>query len=112
MEFISLPDPPVPFFSQRVSLDDQDYTLNLEWSMRNGWYLGIKDANDEVICYPRKLVVQWDFLRNITDDRAPPGVLLLIDMSATYTEPDYNSLDKRTKLAYIPFAEAVAEGWR
>lgn len=112
MEFISLPNPPVPSLKQRVTLDDQDFNLTFEWSMRSGWYLGMTDANEEVIFYPRKLVVDSDFLKPITSDRAPSGVLILIDMTGLHQEAGYDDLGQRTKLAYVPFAEAVTEGWR
>lgn len=109
MDFIQLPNPPVPFYSQRVTLDGADYTLNFEWVMRDGWYMGMADANDEVIFYPKKMVVNWNFLRTITDDRKPPGMLKLIDQATDEdgraTRAGYFDLDQRCVLVYVPAAE-------
>lgn len=111
MDFIQLPSPPVPFYSQRVTLDGADYTLSFEWNMRDGWYMGMSDANDEVIFAPRKMVVNWNFLRNVTDDRKPPGALVLMDQTTDEdgraTRPGYLDLDQRCVLFYLTASEAA-----
>lgn len=106
MDFIQLPYPPVPFYSQRVTLDGADYTLKFEWNMRNGWFMGLSDASEEVIFEPKKLVVDWDLLRNVTDERKPPGALVLFDSSYQGLDPGYEELDQRCVLTYIPLAQA------
>ncbi len=109
MEFIQLPSPPLPFYSQRVTLDGADYTLNFEWSMRGGWLMGMADANDEIIFYPKKMSVNWNFLRNVTDARKPPGMLKLIDQATDAdgraTKAGYQDLDQRCVLVYLTAVE-------
>lgn len=109
MEFIPLANPPVPFYRLRTSLDGVDYILRLEWSQRDGWYLGISDELDEPITSPHRLVVGADLLDGVVDERRPPGMLMLLDMSGTGTEAGYLDLDERCLLAYYPLAEVEEE---
>lgn len=113
MDFIQLPTPPKPFYSQRVTLDGADFTLTFEWNMRSGWYLSMADANDEVIFSGTKLVVNWNLLRTVTDERKPPGMLKLIDtatddITGEAADPGYYDLDQRCKLIYLS-ADELAE---
>jgi hypothetical protein len=104
MIFIDIPKD-TPFSVRRIELEGQDYYLTLEWSMRSGWYLGLADSSNVPIFAPRKLVADWDLLASCTDDRRPPGALLVIDMTGAGTDPLYDTLGEQHKLAYFTEAE-------
>jgi hypothetical protein len=105
MDFIPLPETPRPFFTFRKDLDGADYFFKVEWNQRSGWYLGLSDAEGEVIFSPKKLAVNWNLLRTVTDDRRPPGMLKLLDLSEQNLECGYNDLGQRCVLVYVPLAE-------
>lgn len=97
---LSLPKPAVPFYSVRATLDGADFYLDFEWSMRFGWFMGMRDATGSTIFSPRRLVVNRDLLKGQTDARKPPGALLLVDSTGLRKEPGYEDLDVRHFLVY------------
>jgi hypothetical protein len=105
MEMIPLANPPEPLYQLRTALDGVDYILRLEYNMRDGWYLGISDELGEPITSPHRLVVGFDLLDGVVDERRPPGMLMLLDMSDSGTEAGYEDLDARCLLTYYPLAE-------
>lgn len=108
MEFISLPSPPVPSYTQRVPLDGADYLIEIRWNQRDGWYIGLSDAAGDRIASPRKMVNQWDLLAGVVDERKPPGKLVLFDSTGELDDPGYEDLDQRHFLCYITLAEVDA----
>lgn len=105
MDFLPVLETPKPFYEFIVDLDGSDYLIRLEWNQRSGWYLGLSDAEASPIFSPRKLVVDTNLLRTITDDRRPLGMLKLLDMSDQHLECGYEDLGQRCLLVYIPLAE-------
>jgi hypothetical protein len=108
MPFLSLPETPVPFSTQKAELDGVSYLVKIEWNMRSGWYLGLSDAAGNVIFQPKKLVADWDILRSVTDSRRPPGKLALIDISGRGLEATYDGLGSTHKIAYLSLEEIAA----
>lgn len=104
-EFIDIPNPIEPSFRQRVTLDGADYQLDFEWNMRAGWFFAVSDADNVRITSPRQLVVQWDLMTGVVDDRKPPGKLGCFDLSGQYLDPGYEDLGTRCVVIYIPLAE-------
>ncbi len=94
-----------PFHSLKVELDGTNYILVLEWNMRSGWYLGLKDAAGDTIFDPKKLVEGSDILRGQTDPRCPPGKLAVIDGSGLGTRPGYESFESSHYLVYLSLDE-------
>lgn len=104
---IRIPDPTRPFFSQRVTLDGTDYVLRLEWNMRHGWEWSLYDANEDPIALGRKLVVAWPLLLGLTDERTPPGNLIVYDTTGKNDYPGLNDLGARHRLIYLTAAETT-----
>jgi hypothetical protein len=102
-----------PFFSQRHTLDGQDYLLTFEWNSRSGWYLGLSQGST-VLFYPRKLVVDQDLLQHCRANAlCPPGNLFAYDMSGLGRDPGFedlvsgssaSDLQGRVILSYAPVA--------
>lgn len=108
MDFFRAPKPAVPFFSQRVVLDGVEYILDIEWNQRKGWFFSLADAaTEEPLITGKRMVVDWPLLYGCTDERKPPGVLMLIDASGQSRSAGYDDLDERCLIAYIPYDEAV-----
>lgn len=106
-----------PFYTQKVTLDGKEYTFRFEWNQRNGWFLGLEDA-DGVIFDPRKIVIGWDLLRPVRwNTRAPQGALLALDRTGELDRIGYSDMstsfdanDGPVLLAYITEAERAAFG--
>jgi hypothetical protein len=78
-----------PFFTQRNTLSDQDYTLRFEWNSRSGWYLGLAQGND-VLFHPRKIVVNQDLLQHCRHlASCPPGALWVYDITEQELDPGF-----------------------
>lgn len=92
-----------PLFTQRVTLDGQEYTIRLDWNGREGrWYLDVGDVDEAWIVTGIKLVADWPLLRRCADSRKPPGDLLAVDMSGAGEPPNLPQLGRSVKLIYFP----------
>jgi hypothetical protein len=105
----------LPRVRQGQTLDGVDYFVVLEWNMRNGWFIGLNDANDTPIWQPARLVVDVDFCARARHDaRCPPGVLTAFDVTGNSGDPGYldlvsgsseNDLQGRVAITYWTLAE-------
>jgi len=104
------------FFDARATLDDREYTLQFQWNQRDGWYLGMLDANGNTLFSPRKLVLDWDILRSLRwNDAVPQGSLIAVDLESSGVKPGYLELatslssdDGRVLVVYFTEAERLA----
>lgn len=98
-----------PFYTQRLRLDDRDYTFSFVWSQREErWYLGIYDEEDVLIKAGIKILANWPMLRWIKfDPRTPPGELMAFDLTIDGSPPGYDELGvgKRVDLTYFAVNE-------
>jgi hypothetical protein len=93
------------FQTLKVTLEGSVYYLRLEWNMRHGWYLGIQDSSQSVIFHPRRLVADYDFLGAVSDNRRPPGKLVLADTTGQGMDPTFESLGREHVLYYVESSE-------
>lgn len=100
-----------PFQTLKVALDGVNYIARLEWNMRSGWYLGLSDAAGDPIFSPKKLVIDRDLLRSVTDERRPPGKLYLFDLALGGEEEcSYEGLGLTHAIVYLSEDELEAFG--
>lgn len=89
-----------PAFSQRNKLGDVVYELEFRWSMRDGWYFGMRDATGAPLFQLRRLTVNTDLLAACRhDERCPVGTLIAIDLQGTNAAPGYEDLVSGPSLA-------------
>ncbi len=101
MEAIQTPSG-AAFWTQRVVLDGRAFYLRGEWNQRLGrWFLGLSDQDELVVSSPRKVVADFDLLRQCSDDRRPGGALIAIDTSGEGVDPDFDDLGVRVQLVYV-----------
>jgi len=97
-------------FALRVTLDDRDYTLSLEWSQREAkWYLALADQDENPILRGIKVVADYPLLTLAKwDARCPPGQLIANDTSGQGLDPgfaDMTGASPRVVLTYVTGAE-------
>lgn len=94
----------VPLYTERVTLDGQEYLFRFNWNGREGrWYLDLGDVSENWIVVGIKIVCNWPLFRRQVDSRMPPGVLLAVDYSNLGGEPpSLPDLGRRVKLIYFP----------
>lgn len=108
MESIQTPSD-VAFWTQRVVLDGRTFHLRGEWNQRaSAWFLGLSDQDETVIFSPRKVVADFDLLRQCSDDRRPGGALMAVDTSGEGADPAFGDLGDRVQLVYVS-ADELAE---
>lgn len=108
MEAIQTPTD-VAFWTQRVVLDGRTFYLRAEWNQREGhWYIGLSDQDEEIIFSPRKVVADFDLLRQCSDDRRPGGALLAVDTSGAGLDPAFADLGDRVLLTYVSADELAS----
>lgn len=93
-----------PLYTERVTLDGQEYVLKLDWNDReNRWYLSIYAIDLTPLATGIKVVANWPLLRRFTNAGIPPGVLVATDLSPMGGEsPTYSELGARVRLTYFP----------
>jgi hypothetical protein len=102
-------DPERPHYTQRTSLDGRTYLLELRWNGRQArWFLDLYTANGSVIRTGILIRVNWPLLRLVTDERAPPGVLMAIDRSGALKDPGLTELGSRVELLYFDESEGLS----
>ncbi len=98
-----------PLFTQRITLDGQEYILRFDWNGREGrWYLDIGDVDENWIVTGLKIVANWPLTRRCVDIRKPPGDLYAVDFSSQRGEPPIlPELGRRVRLLYFPLDPAA-----
>jgi hypothetical protein len=98
-----------PYFTVRVTLDAQEYTLGFKWNQRSEkWYLSIADAEGTQILAPVKLVADWPINLLAIGEGAPPGWLLWRDDTGNGLDPHLDDLATRGSLIYLAEADLAA----
>jgi hypothetical protein len=101
--------PDDPFSTQRTTLDGVEYAFRFLWNTREGhWYMTLSDSAESPIASSRKIVVDWDLLRGVIDDRKPPGLIVAIDTSEQGIDPGQTELGERVLLTYFDAEEVAA----
>lgn len=100
-----------PFWDLRVRLDGAEYTLHGRYNQRAGkWYLGLSDADGNVLHRGVKVVCHYPLFRNVVADTAPPGNLIALDTTSPDPEtegrdPVLEDFGTRVVLVYVPASE-------
>lgn len=93
-----------PNYQQRTSLSGTDYLLSFLYSEREcRWYFSMADADGAPIISGKKMVVNWDLMRLVTDSRRPAGEIVALDLSGQVParDPQLADLGRRVKLFYF-----------
>ena len=86
----------------QVDLEGRLYTLRLAWNIRaEAWFLSLSDSDGVAILSGKKVVVDWDLLRTLADERRPPGRLAAMDLEGLGTAPGLDDLGERVVLTYL-----------
>ncbi len=95
--------PDTPLYTERVTLDGQEFLFRFDWNGREGrWYLDVGDIDEAWIVTGIKIVANMPLLRRCVDPRRPKGILMAIDLSTQKGEPpDLTDLGRRVKLFYF-----------
>lgn len=90
---------------QITDLGGRDYLLTFRWNQRAGrWVLDVATESGDVIAAGRVLVPTMPVLRGVRDDRAPEGMLALLDTQSEregLDDPTFTSLGARHLLVYL-----------
>lgn len=89
-----------PVYTIKIPLDGTVFRLRFEWNMRSGWYLGLQDAQQNVLMSPRKLTVSWPLLRYLKTEGRPLNELVLVDIAGAGAPPGRDDLGVRHRLFY------------
>lgn len=97
-------------YTQRTQLDGRDYVLRFQFNQRIGrWSMDVSDQDEVPIAHGLMLLTGVQLGRGITDERFPPGVLMVIDYVAETTQvsrdPGLRELGDRFLLNYFTAAE-------
>jgi hypothetical protein len=85
----------------RAKLDGVDFNVRLLWNSRaETWSLDLYDVDLEPIATGIALVPWWPILDLLTDDRRPPGELMLYNADRSTTNPTLADLGIRSRLVY------------
>lgn len=88
-------------WEQVVVLDDREFRLTIEWSVREGaWYVSIASQDGVMLAAGLRLVEGTNVLRRETDPRLPQGKLMLADTTGRREETDRDSIGGRWVLVY------------
>ncbi len=96
-------------------LDGASYQLRIRWNMRGGWTMSCADEAGDPIFGLRGMFVDVDFFERVrADDRVPPGILTLVDLTGQGRKPGYldlcsgptlDDLQGTIMLVYVPATE-------
>jgi len=109
----TIPTVTEPYYTIRVRLDDQDYTLEFTYSTRQErYYVSLFDVEDKPLVCGLKLVTNTPLLRYWHHkDGVPPGELMVTATGQDVTPPKIGELleDGRCQLTYFTAAEVSAQ---
>lgn len=96
----------LPHFEVQTTLDDQAYTLELRWSVREErWYLDVYTEEREPLYRGIAVVINYRLGFRCADDRWPKGALFAVDTSTAQTDPGLEDFGERVKLIYFTESE-------
>lgn len=102
-------DPTLPRQRFTLSLDGVRLGVRLGWQERlASWYVDFLDSDNEPILTGRRIAVGDNLFASCSDDRLPPGMLLVIDTTGTDVDPGSADLGDRVLLIYATEAEVAA----
>ena len=97
------PEDLYPVYQYTVDLAEVEYTYRLTYRERqDGWYLDLYDSDGEPLLLGRRLALGALPLKRRVVAGMPDGLFLLIDRSGSDTDPTYEDLGYRVRLAWIP----------
>ena len=93
------------FYTQRTTLDGQDYQFEFAWSVREArWYFSLLDTSGNPLAGPIKVLTNWPMF-SYYHDRAgfPPGEMIATSVNPDDSPPgiDELGLDRRVTLTYF-----------
>lgn len=91
----------VPLYTERVTLDGQEYTLRFDWNGREGrWYMSIL-LEDEYLVRGIKIISNTILLRRFVPRRRPKQHIMAVDFSSQGGEPPgFEDMGIRVRLIY------------
>lgn len=102
-----------PYFTSRVRLDDQEYTLEFLYSIRSETYsLTVFDSEENVLIAGAKLHVNVPIFYPYRARELPPGELVVTTLSQDLSSPRIGELGEglRCELTYFPLADLQQAG--
>lgn len=91
-------------------MDGKDYILRFQFNQRIGrWSMDMYDQDEDPIAHGLPLLTRVQIGRGVTDERFPPGILMVIDDAAETNQdsrdPGLYELGSRFRLAYFEESE-------
>lgn len=88
-------------FSFYTVLSNIGYVLTFDYNYRvSAWYFGIADANGNFIKTGIRVKSSIPLLFSYSDDRLPPGELVVVDLTGLGAEPNFDNFDVTHVLTY------------
>ena len=96
------------YFEYVIDLDGADWVLRFRWSSRfDTWYLDVFDADEQPVALGVRLVLGVDLLATYPGAK-PAGMLAVITLDKTPTDPGFGSFDRGHRLVYFEAADIEA----
>lgn len=96
----------IPYYTQKVTLDGQTFTLEFKWNIREEfWYMNLLNDDNVAIVSGIKIVTNWPLLRRVTNEERPLGDFFAYDITDVGTEAGFEELGERVLLLYFSQAE-------
>jgi hypothetical protein len=94
----------VPYFEQETQLDGVTYLLTFRWNDRQEmWFLTVSDIDGDAIVSGLAMVQNWSLLRLVTDERRPPGRLVVFNTENR--DPTLTDFGRSAALIYLEEAD-------
>ena len=86
-----------------MDLGELEYTYTLTYRERqDAWYIDLFDADGESILLGKRLTVNTAPIWRYRSDAMPAGQIVVVDTSGADTDPTYEDLGYRVRLAWVP----------
>ena len=97
------PEDLYPVHEYTVDLGEVEYTYTLTYQERqDAWYLDLYDADGESLLLGKRLTVNTAPLWRYRGDSMPAGQIVVVDTSGADSDPTYEDLGHRVRLAWVP----------
>lgn len=92
-----------PSFTEEVTLEGIPYTFRFDWNSRGEfWSMDIYDREKNPLILGRRIMLDYEILRQFPDRELPPGELYVIDPSLNFDPIQQNDfIDNRVSLVYL-----------
>lgn len=109
MFIVPTPREAYPDETVSVALEGITYVIRWLYNEREGvWTFSISDVDDVPILSGVRVVQNVDLLELASDERRPPGAMMIIDATGSRVEPTLESFGHSARPVYIPADELAA----